>query len=244
MKVKFLGSGDAFGSGGRLQTCILLSTEDRNILIDCGASSQIAIRKFGVDPNMISTIFLTHLHGDHFAGIPFFILDAQLISKRTSPLLIVGPAGTEKRVMDAMEVLFPGSSQSPKKFAIRFAELPLREASSMEGITVTPFPVVHPSGSPSTALRLEVGGKTIAYTGDTEWDAALLDAAKNADLLIAEAFSFDAKIKFHLDAATLSAQADRLQAKRIILTHLGPASLDRLADLPFEYAVDGKEITI
>ncbi|KYZ76047.1 MBL fold metallo-hydrolase [Anaerosporomusa subterranea] len=244
MKIKFLGSGDAFGSGGRLQTCILISTEDKKILLDCGASSQIAIRKFNVNPNEISTIFLTHLHGDHFAGIPFFILDAQLISKRTSPLVIAGPSGTERRIIEAMEVLFPGSSTSQKKFELRIEELPLQQASVIDGVKVTPFPVVHPSGNPSTALRAEFCGKIITYTGDTEWAATLLDAAADADILIAEAYAFDNKIKFHLDAATLSEEFGRLKAKRIILTHLGPASLDRLADLPFEYAIDGKEISI
>jgi ribonuclease BN (tRNA processing enzyme) len=244
VKIKFLGSGDAFGSGGRFQTCIMASTEDKKILLDCGASSQIAIRKFAVDPNQISIIFLTHLHGDHFAGIPFFILDAQLISKRTTPLIIAGPPGTEQRLIEAMEVLFPGSSTSQKKFEFHIEELPLQQASVIDGVAVTAFPVVHPSGSPSTALRVEFGGKIIAYTGDTEWHATLLDAAAGADILIAEAYAFDKKIKFHLDAATLSEEFGRLKAKRIILTHLGPASLDRLTDLPFEYAIDGKEILI
>lgn len=244
MKIKFLGSGDAFGSGGRLQTCIQVVSKDKTVLLDCGATSQIAMRKFNVNPNEISTIFLSHLHGDHFAGIPFFILDAQFISKRTSRLVIVGPPGTEQRIIQAMEVLFPGSFHSQRNFETQIIELPLQQASVIDGIQVTSYPVAHPSGDPSTALRLEFGDKIIAYSGDTEWIDTLLSAAADADILIAEAYSFDQKIKFHSDAATWAAEASRLKAKRIILTHLGPASLDRLADLPFEYAVDGKEMLI
>ena len=110
MKVTFLGSGDAFGSGGRLQTCILVAASTGKFLIDCGASSMIAIRKFDVNPNEISQIVLTHLHGDHFCGLPFFLLDAQMISKRTEPLTIIGPLGTKARLLSAMDVMFPGSS--------------------------------------------------------------------------------------------------------------------------------------
>src|SRR2546427_537766 len=86
IQVRFLGSGDAFGSGGRLQTCICIKATTSTFLVDCGASSLIALRRFGVTPNDIDMILLTHLHGDHFGGIPFFILDAQLISKRSRPL--------------------------------------------------------------------------------------------------------------------------------------------------------------
>ncbi|TMI98777.1 MAG: MBL fold metallo-hydrolase, partial [Bacillati bacterium ANGP1] len=74
MRIRFLGSGDAFGSGGRLQTCILLETPGGGVLVDCGASALIAMRRFAVEPNRIDTILLSHLHGDHFGGIPFFIL--------------------------------------------------------------------------------------------------------------------------------------------------------------------------
>lgn len=70
MKVQFLGCGDAFGTGGRFNTCFLVTTSARQFLIDCGASSMVAMRKFGVDPNSIDMVFLTHLHDDHFGGLP------------------------------------------------------------------------------------------------------------------------------------------------------------------------------
>ena len=81
MRLRFVGCGDAFGSGGRGNTCFHVTGGEVNFLIDCGASSMVAIRKWGVDPNAISTVLVSHLHGDHFAGLPFFLLDAQLISR-------------------------------------------------------------------------------------------------------------------------------------------------------------------
>jgi ribonuclease BN (tRNA processing enzyme) len=83
VSVKFLGCGDNFGSGGRFQTCIFVQSRAAKFLIDCGASSLIAMKQFGVSPLDVETILITHLHGDHFAGIPFFILDSQLISRRS-----------------------------------------------------------------------------------------------------------------------------------------------------------------
>src|SRR5919204_495218 len=105
----FLGSGDAFGSGGRLQACISVRSEQAHVLLDCGASSLVAMKRLGVEPNSVDAVVLTHLHGDHFGGIPFLVLDGQF-SRRERPLLVAGPPGTRERVVQAMEVLFPGSS--------------------------------------------------------------------------------------------------------------------------------------
>ena len=85
IEVQFIGSGDAFGSGGRFQTCVLLRNADGPLLIDCGASSLIAMKRVGIAPSTIAAVVLTHLHGDHFAGIPFLILDGQF-SGRTAPV--------------------------------------------------------------------------------------------------------------------------------------------------------------
>jgi ribonuclease BN (tRNA processing enzyme) len=88
MELQFLGSGDAFGSGGRFQTCFHVTAASTRFLVDCGASSLVAIRRFGVDPNGIDAVFVTHLHGDHFGGLPFLILDAQFVSRRDKPLTL------------------------------------------------------------------------------------------------------------------------------------------------------------
>ena len=244
MKVTFLGSGDAFGSGGRLQTCILVAASTGKFLIDCGASSMIAIRKFDVNPNEISQIVLTHLHGDHFCGLPFFLLDAQMISKRTEPLTITGPLGTKARLLSAMDMMFPGSSQVQQKFPWEVIELDTENTRQVNGIAITTYPMVHPSGSPSTAVRIKCDGKTITYTGDTEWNDALTDAAKDADLLIAEAYFYEKKVKFHLDYQTILAHLPALQVKKLVLTHMGSDMLGHLSEVNCETAYDGKVIEI
>ncbi|MFN8459783.1 MAG: MBL fold metallo-hydrolase [Anaerolineae bacterium] len=79
--ITFAGSGDTFGSGGRFQTCIHVEAGTTRFLLDCGASSLIALKRWRMDLPAIDVILVTHLHGDHFGGIPFFILEAHFVSK-------------------------------------------------------------------------------------------------------------------------------------------------------------------
>ena len=236
--LRFLGSGDAFGSGGRFQTCMHLSGAGGAVLIDCGASSLIAMKRDGVDPGDVDVVLLTHLHGDHFGGVPFLILDAQF-SRRARPFVIAGPPGVRARVEAAMEALFPGSTAVQRKFDVEFIELAERCAARVGSATVTAFPVIHASGAPPYALRVDYGGRVIAYSGDTEWAESLIEAARGADLFVCEAYTFDRQVKFHLDYKTIEAQTERLGARRIILTHMGRDMLAREAEARSERAHDG-----
>ena len=244
MHIRFLGCGDAFGSGGRFNTCFHVTTESGAFLIDCGASSLIAMRKFGVDPNDVHTIFVSHLHGDHFGGLPFLLLDAQFYSRRTAPLTLVGPPGFRERLAQAMEILFPGSLSVERKFSTEVIEIDAGPTLAINGIVVTAFLVEHACGAPPFALRLEADAKVLAYTGDTAWTDNLIAAGRNADLLIAEALTFARPIRFHLDYASLKANFPQINAKRTILTHMGPDMLAHMGEVSEEVAQDGLIVTV
>ena len=243
VELTFIGSGDAFGSGGRFQTCLLLSGAGEPLLIDCGASSLIALKRARVDPSEIGWVLLSHLHGDHFGGVPFLILDGQF-SRRARPLTVAGPPGVQMRVEAAMEVLFPGSTRVDRRFATAFVELPERAPTTVGPARVTPFPVEHASGAPSYALRVEYGGKLITYSGDSEWTENLVDAARGIDLFVCEAYTFDRKIRYHLDYRTLREHLPSIGCRRAILTHMGPEMLGRLGDVDAEHAEDGQRVTL
>ena len=247
MQMRFLGCGDVFGSGGRLNTCFLVDRGDASFLVDCGASGMISIRRFGVDPNSIGAIILSHLHADHFGGLPTFLLDAQVVSQRTRPLVIAGPKGLDARLDVLMEAHFPGLTRAKCRFPLELLEISPDhqiDIGSM-GLRVSGYVVTHPSGTPSLALRLECDDKILAYTGDTEWVDTLLRAGHNADLLIAEAYCFERKVRFHLDYATLREKLPMIRAKRVILTHMSPDMLSRLGELQdCEAAYDGLEVDI
>jgi ribonuclease BN (tRNA processing enzyme) len=241
MQLRFLGSGDAFGSGGRFQTCLYLQQEDQNLLIDCGASSLSAMKRVGLDPSDIGCALISHLHGDHFGGLPFLILDGQF-SKRTRPLVIAGPPGVRDRLMAAMEVFFPGSSSVTRRFPLEFIELSEYAPTPVGSWSATAFPVRHPSGAPSFALRVQFGAKILSYSGDTEWADTLVAVAEGADLFICEAYSFEKDIRYHLSYKTLLARRDKLRCKRLVMTHMHQDLLDRLSEVTIEYANDGQVI--
>lgn len=214
------------------------------LLVDCGASTTIAIHRYGVDPAAIDAIVLSHLHGDHFGGVPFFLLDAHFAGRRTRPLVVAGPPGTEARVWQAMEALFPGSASMALRYPLQITELGLEQPHRLAAATVTPYAVQHPSGAPSTALRIECEERTIAYSGDTEWTDTLIAVARGADLCVLECNAYDRKIPFHMDLATLLAHRGDLGARRLIVTHMGPEMLAHLDALPCEPAEDGMMVTL
>jgi len=244
VEIKFLGSGDAFGSGGRLQSCILVKHEDDQFLIDCGASCMIGINRFEINPNNIKIILISHLHGDHYGGIPFLVNGSQLIFKRTEPLLILGPPGTKELLINAMEVMFPGSSRVQRKFALDIREFSDRRPETAGGVTVTPYLNFHLQVDPSFALRIECGGKIIGYSSDTQWTDALLDVAGAADLFIAEAYFYEKQVKGHMDYVTLMNHYEETGAKRLVLTHMSRDMLSMSDKVTCECAEDGKIIRI
>jgi ribonuclease BN (tRNA processing enzyme) len=244
MQLRFVGCGDAFGSGGRSNTCFHVTGEQVNFLIDCGASSLPALKRQGIALDAIDLILITHFHGDHFAGLPFLLLDAQF-TRRTRPLVIAGPRGIEARLTQVMEALFEHSSTTKPRFDLSVVALNAEETRQFGAVKVTPFAVVHgASGGPFLAYRIEAEGRTIAYSADTEWTETLIGAARDADLFVAEAYTYDRVVKNHLDLKTLIAHLRDINARRLVLTHLSDDMLGRLDHLGYEAAHDGMIVTL
>lgn len=239
MRLQFIGSGDAFGSGGRFNTCFHLTGARTNALIDCGASSLLALKRAHVERNAIGTILVTHFHADHFSGIPFFVVDAQLVAKRKGPLLIAGPPGLPgwyKRLFDAT---FPGDRTLP--FELTLQEVEIGQPNAIGDLRVTPFLVRHADNAgPCLAYRIEAEGKTICYSGDTEWTDALIEAAHGADLFVCECYMFEKVVREHLSFSTLREKLPRIGAKRVILTHMSEDMLSQISAVDVEAAEDGK----
>jgi ribonuclease BN (tRNA processing enzyme) len=244
MQLQFVGCGDAFGSGGRSNTCFHVSGDRVNFLIDCGASSLPALKRLRIARDDIDLILITHFHGDHFAGLPFLLLDAQF-SRRTRPLVIAGPQGIETRLPQLMEALFEHSSRTKQKFDLSVIALKPGETREFGAVNVTPFSVVHgESGGPFLGYRIEAAGRVIAYSADTEWTQTLVPLAREADLFIAEAYTYDKVVKNHLSLTTLEAHLPEIKPKRLILTHMSDDMLERLDTLAHTPAHDGMIVEI
>jgi ribonuclease BN (tRNA processing enzyme) len=239
MRLQFVGCGDALGSGGRYNTCFHALGDRVNFLIDCGASSLPALKRLEIARDAIDLILITHFHGDHFAGLPFLLLDAQF-SRRTRPLVIAGPQGIEQKLPQVMEALFEHSSGTKQKFELSVVALKPEETHSLGAVKVTPYPVVHgESGGPFLGYRIEAEGRVIAYSADTEWTETLIPLARETDLFIAEAYYYDRIVKNHLSLTTLEAHLPEIKPKRLVLTHMSDDMLGRLDALQHIAAHDG-----
>ncbi|MEO0672614.1 MAG: MBL fold metallo-hydrolase [Pseudomonadota bacterium] len=227
MELRVLGCGDAFGSGGRLQTSYLVEGAPNGdaFLLDCGATTMIALTKADIDPNAISTIYISHLHGDHFSGLVWFFLHAQHRAQRSKPLTVIGPEGVRDRVLQTAELLFPGMTETAFRFDLEFVEFGLGSAGTHRDIALTTFEALHPSGALSAMLRFQIGEKVLSFSGDTEWRDDLLSCAKDADLFICECYALQAGVRYHLDWETLSARFNDITARKIVLTHMNGAML-------------------
>jgi ribonuclease BN (tRNA processing enzyme) len=243
VQLTFLGSGDAFAGGGRLQACIHLDDGVEPILLDCGATALVAIRRADIDPSSIGYVALSHLHGDHFAGLPWLILDGQF-APRSKPLQIAGPVGVQDRVERTFEALYPGATTVERPFETTFGEFSERSPYELGPARITPFQVRHSSGAPSYALRVEYGGRVIAYSGDTEWTDALLEVADGAHLFVCECNFYDLKAPGHLNYVTLAAKRPQINCDRLVITHMSEGMLARARDVEFETASDGAVLAI
>jgi ribonuclease BN (tRNA processing enzyme) len=244
MQLRFVGCGDALGSGGRFNTCFHVTGARVNFLIDCGASSLPALKRLGIAREAIDLILITHFHGDHFGGLPFLLLDAQF-TRRSRPLVIAGPAGIETRLANLMEALFEHSSKTKPRFDLSIVALEPEQSRTFGEVEVTPYPVVHgESGGPFLAYRVEAEGRVIAYSADTEWTDTLIPAARGADLFIAEAYYYDKIVRNHLSLKTLEAHLPEINAKRLVLTHMSDDMLARLHELPYTAAHDGMAVEL
>jgi ribonuclease BN (tRNA processing enzyme) len=242
-QLTFLGSGDAFAGGGRFNACLHLDGAEEPMLLDCGATSLVALKRAAVDPATIGWVAISHLHGDHFGGLLWMILDGQF-AKRTKPLVIAGPPETCERLERAFEAFYPGAAGAERAFETRFLEFAERVPCEVGPALITPFEVRHGSGAPAFALRVEYGDRVIAYSGDTEWTDALLEVARAADVFVCECNFFEKEVPGHMNYRTLADRRAELECERVVITHMSEDMLARLGASEFEAATDGAVIQL
>lgn len=244
VKVTFVGSGDAFGTGGRFQTCILVDAPGIRFAIDFGASSLIALNRLEIPHNSIDAIVLTHFHVDHCGGVALMLTDAMLGAKRQTPLTIAGPVDTKARLEEMGRALMPGSEAMTPRFPLQYVEMECLREHDVRGLKITTYPADHTRQTNPTAVRVEVAGKAIAYTGDGDWTEHTAALARHADLLIAECYYYEKPIRFHLNYPTIKRRRSELAAKRLVLTHLGSEMIRNRHLVGEECAYDGLVISV
>lgn len=226
MKLTIIGCGDAFGSGGRFHSCYLLETSQGRLMLDCGANSPLALKRAGIAISSLDAIVISHCHGDHYGGLPFLFIERMFVERGPKPIEIIGPPGIARRTAELSEALYPSILNAPKNFDITYRELEPDRTASWRGVSIAAYQVDHFSGSPSLSLAVGDAGKRFAFSGDSGWCGGVIEAGRGADLYLVESTTYSTKTAMHLDYLTLSANFDRIGAKRYLLTHMSPEMLE------------------
>jgi ribonuclease BN (tRNA processing enzyme) len=261
MKLTVLGSSDAFNGGGRCHSSYVVQAHDAapRVAIDFGATTLYALRKVGLSARDLEAVLITHLHGDHFGGLPFMLLDGMYHDLRTTPLHLVGAKGLEGRLATLFNALYVDVWERPRPYDTQFAEMLPGDTRTVSGLLVEAFAAQH-MDPPEVPLCFRITdpqtGKVIAFSGDTEPCEGMLACAKGADLLVAECSGLRPPCGRHItwtDWKTLFSETfPQTGCKRILLSHLSREvradANNLLADVPPDielvFADDGLTLTV
>ena len=239
VRVTILGSGDAFGSGGRLHSAYMVEAPGTTFLVDCGPSVLQAMKRVGRNPDALDFVLLSHLHGDHFGGVPFLFMEYLYEARRSRPFAVYGPPDTERRVRALFRALYEKPAHEALPFPVTFHELvPEREA-TIGGARVLPFVVPHVSDLLAFGYRIGVAGRTILYSGDSRWTEDFVARSRDVDLFVCECSTYETRMEIHVSYPEIAARAAQLGCRRLVLSHLGREPLGRRGEITLECAEDG-----
>jgi len=242
VRVTVLGSGDAFGSGGRFHSAHLVEAPGATFLLDCGPSVLQALKRFGKDPGRLDFVLISHLHGDHFGGVPFLFMQYRYEQARSRPLTVVGPPGVREGVGRLFEALYHRIAKTDSPFPIVY-DVP-QGPLELQGVRIEAVVVPHVEDLTCFAYRVTVAGKTIVFSGDSAWTDEFLELARGADLFLCECSTFQTRMAIHIAYPDIATRAQGLGCKRLVLTHLGQEVLDHADQVSLECAQDGMTIEL
>lgn len=244
VRITVLGSGDAFGSGGRLQSCYAVEGERVAFLLDCGATVLPALKHCRIDTGRIDFILISHLHGDHFGGLPFLLLEYLYENPRERPLVVAGPPGIGDRTRTVFAALYHEAAARALPFSLEFRELQPGKVETIGGVEVLPFSVPHQSTGMSLGFRVGLDGRRILYSGDSAWSEDFVALSQGTDLFLCECCFYDTEVPYHTNYRELAGHAARLECKRLVLTHLGREILNARKAVSLECVEDGAVLVL
>lgn len=218
LHLAFVGTGNAFAEGG---LCWNGFVAGGRYLFEAPPTALMALNKMGIEPNDLEAVILSHHHGDHFLGLPSLILHWKY-RKRTRPVVIIGPPGTEELTRTIGNAVYPGLFEVA--FPLIFQTAKPGTPHRVCELEVEPVEVKHDERlSMSLGYNCRLNGRTFAYTGDTALCDGALDMARSAEVLVAECASRADNIPVHMNLVKdipILRSAMKPEST-LLLTHLG-----------------------
>lgn len=245
VSVLMLGTGDAFASGGRSHSAYLIESGATRVLMEAGPDVVGSLKRERIAPETIDLVLISHLHGDHFAGLAFLVLEYAFESRRRTSLTIAGPRNLESRTRAVVRAMYPGFLWDRVESKLKWAILEPECSTRLRGVKVEAIRSPHTAPDVSLSLRVRVAGKTIVFSGDTAWNEELVPFCDGADLFLTECSLFDREGGFkHMRYTELAARRHDFNVQRMVLTHLGSKVLEHEGDVALEMAYDGMRIEL
>ncbi|MFX1250145.1 MAG: MBL fold metallo-hydrolase [Promethearchaeota archaeon] len=215
----FLGTGNAFSDQGRYNTSIYVEwILNQSILIDCSPITVCHIKKMGISLNELKYVFISHLHGDHFLGLPLLLLEYSYRKRaEDNPLVVIGPSDTKETIETIFKLVFP-NTELPK---LEYIVARDKQEDQCGEILFKTFQMTHIGVKEAFGYRVNVGDKIIGYSGDTGPCDNVFNIAKGTDLFIVECDAFETETSFHMNYKRIEKDLPRIKSKKIILIHLG-----------------------
>ncbi|MEO8458387.1 MAG: ribonuclease Z [Chloroflexota bacterium] len=219
MELTFLGSGSAFASEGRYWSSFIV---DRKYQFDAPPTLLPQLKRLGVALEDIEVIFISHFHGDHFVGLPFLLLEYVYMTHRTKDLYIVGPPGCEAMLEDFSHRVYPNIIKEAGYRRI-YIDADISAEQEVAGLKFHAFPMNHvkKDGLHAVGYRVQIGDKTVAYTGDTMFCEEVVSLGDNTDVFVVDCTYPDDCGPEHMGLSDIKVVRDRITPETtMILTHL------------------------
>lgn len=219
VRVTFLGTADAFNSGGRAHSAYWIEDPHGRFTIDFGPSTLMRCKALGLDPGALDGVFVTHLHGDHVGGLGVLLADLQWRARRTRPFVVAGPPGTMDRLRVLRASAYPSLLDKGLRFALQVVEWRVPGTVDVGARRVTAIRARHDPDSAATSFVVETAGRRLCFSGDTAWQTALADLAAGADVFVCECTELTPVTGGHVGLSDLQAHRASLSVRRLVLSH-------------------------
>jgi len=222
LQVVLVGTGSPLPDPGRAGPMTVVAAGDRVFIIDAGAGSGRRFGELGLPWGRVEAAFLTHFHSDHIDGLGEVMLQHWAAGGADTPLALYGPSGVEEiaagfnqayaqdsvyRIAHHGADIVPPSGAGAEAFPFETGGAAVR-VYERDGLTVTAVPVDHSPVEPAVGYRFDYKGRSVTISGDTVKNQALIDLARDTDILVHEALNDEM-------VGEIASQLDALGAKRL-----------------------------
>ena len=219
----FLGSGNAFAPG-RYWSSFLLNGR---YLFEASPVALPHLKRCDVPLEEIDAVFISHFHGDHYFGLPFLLLEYAERTSRSKELTVIGPPGIEERVHNVTAAGFPNLAKRERSYRVTYVELRDGLEGEVADLTYLARSVTHSESLECFGFRVQIGDRTLAYSGDSVLCEPLVELAEGTDVFVVECSCWESACGHHLAPNDIRELRRRLGPRpTFVLTHLDAGQPD------------------